>query len=66
METRLPVGMPGWDLIVRDRQERLRAEAQAERLARDPQPARLPFGRWTNRRRVVARPVCAGTTEGTC
>jgi hypothetical protein len=61
----LPAALAGTYQVVRDRQERLRAEARDERLARAARAPRPPSRGWANRMSFVVRTLGIGTTGGT-
>jgi hypothetical protein len=61
----MSAGLAGWDQIVRDRLESLRAEARDERLARAARAARPSSRRLTNGLGIVVRLAGVGTMGGT-
>lgn len=65
MDTWMPASLVGRDLIVRERQERLRAEARDERLARAARKPRSSPRTWSKGFSMVARTPGVGAVEGT-
>ncbi len=65
METWMPASLVGRELIVRERQERLLAEAQEERLARMARASHPLSPARANRMRIVAWALGVGATGGT-
>ena len=60
----MPAGMDGWEQLVRDRLEGLRAEARDERFARAARTSRSSSPGRTNTMNRVVRQLVAGTTGG--
>lgn len=65
METWMPASLVGRDLIVRERQERLLAEARDQRLARAARAPHALSPAPVNRMRIVAWALGVAATGGT-
>ena len=65
MDATMSAGLAGWDQIVRDRLESLRAEARDERLARPGRAPRSSSRTWVKGMSVVVRLAGVGATGGT-
>jgi hypothetical protein len=65
MDTWMSASLAGREQIVRERQERLRAEAADERLARAARAPHPLSPARVNRMHIVARALSVGATGGT-